>query len=279
MRSDSKRPGRVRFGIRTLLIGLAVAAATVHFGVRHYRSAVQQRSAADQIRAMQGSVLYEYQVAGNKTLHSKIAHRPWLAKHIGVDFLQKVVKVDFWECAYLPKENDFVTFPKLRDVHTITCFDGPLDPRAIRYLSQMPRLRRLDLQRCHFDTDDAIQQLEKLNGLEELLVLSELPEPGFTVQGLRRINLATWKNLHRLHIGSPSLNNEAIPEIDKAPALTELTISYSQVDDAAVPHLAKMTQLRRLELLGLRISDQGEEELRRLLPNCKIKRKHPFPGE
>ena len=40
--------------------------------------------------------------------------------------------------------------------------------------------------------------------------------------------------------------------------------------DAAVPHLCRLQQLRKLDVRGTGITDVGAEELQKSLPNCRI---------
>ena len=49
-----------------------------------------------------------------------------------------------------------------------------------------------------------------------------------------------------------------------------LNLSGTQVDDAGVEHLKKLTKLTNLSLLETKLTSTGIAELKQALPNCKI---------
>ena len=52
--------------------------------------------------------------------------------------------------------------------------------------------------------------------------------------------------------------------------LRVLLLQDTQVDDRAIPHLARVKGLRAINLLGTDFTKEGVEELRRLMPDTQI---------
>ena len=53
--------------------------------------------------------------------------------------------------------------------------------------------------------------------------------------------------------------------------LKRLWLQRTQVTDAGLPHLERLTSLRELDLRDSRVTDEGVKKLQRALPNCEIK--------
>lgn len=68
-------------------------------------------------------------------------------------------------------------------------------------------------------------------------------------------------------------SNQDLAYLKRIPNLARLSVYLPQVDDAAVEHLARLTQLTSLELYGTRISDDGIKRLADALPYVKIDRR------
>lgn len=58
--------------------------------------------------------------------------------------------------------------------------------------------------------------------------------------------------------------------VGRLPALDDLDAHSNYIGDAAVPHLARLTSLRSLDIRYTRISRAGVAQLRAALPYCRI---------
>jgi len=101
-------------------------------------------------------------------------------------------------------------------------------------------LRELDLAESHV-TDGGVRHLSKLKQLEEI-------------------------DLHLL----PGVTAESFRILAKLPKLRRVDVSDTSVDDSVLPWLAQMVDLERLGLSGSRVTSEGIEEVKRLLPKCRV---------
>ncbi|MCA9631782.1 MAG: hypothetical protein KC766_29210 [Myxococcales bacterium] len=125
-----------------------------------------------------------------------------------------------------------------------TC-DATLIGDAPTDFGRFPGLRRLHILRSGVEDFESIKQVEELSfsalHSEELLLLRSLPK------------------LRSLQINS-DFSNRAVGYLKLLPALRELTIYGSTIDDAAMAELGKLTHLRSLRL-PMRVSDAGVARL------------------
>jgi len=153
-----------------------------------------------------------------------------------------------------------------------------LTDAALVHLSQMPRLERLALHWNQNITDAGIVHLTRLKSLKMLdikysQVTDEglsylrnvktldyliLPSKGITDTGLTYLGeLSNLKLLQvaRVRYSDPNKDkgyytDKGIAELAKCKLLEELTIGSSGLTDEGMTHIASLTNLRRLELLG-----------------------------
>ena len=53
-----------------------------------------------------------------------------------------------------------------------------------------------------------------------------------------------------------------------------MSLRDPKITDEAVEHLAKISSLKRLDITGTKITDEGLAQLRDALPKCEIVRKY-----
>ena len=96
--------------------------------------------------------------------------------------------------------------------------------------------------------------------------------PRMTAAGLGR--LAGAAGLEEVELHCTPVTNEGLGRLADLPALRALTVSddhrHDRLDDRGLPHLARLTGLRRLRLSGGWASAAGVAELRPSLPGCEI---------
>ena len=118
-----------------------------------------------------------------------------------------------------------------------------LSPEDFRAFAAFKSLRILQLNGCPAVTDDALVAVELPPTLERL----DLQAMPATAAGLSRMRIPP--KLQRLNLHAST-----------------------SIDDAAVPHLKKLTSLTELLLQRTGITDAGVEELKKALPKCAISR-------
>jgi len=171
----------------------------------------------------------------------------WLAKLFGTDNLQWLngtVDVIF----YLPMtENStdeamqslarqMVSMPYLELVATTGADDA-----VVASLSTVPQLSMLALSESRI-TDASVKDIQQLVNLRVLLISGKQLKISNAAVG----RLESLQNLERLHLRSPLF------------------------DDEVIPALARLRQLRRLDLTFTRVTPKGIKELQKQLPECQI---------
>ena len=59
-------------------------------------------------------------------------------------------------------------------------------------------------------------------------------------------------------------------ELDETGRVCRVDLGFTQVTDEGLVHLAGLTNLRNLGLYGTQITDDGLDELKKVLPDCTI---------
>ena len=143
--------------------------------------------------------------------------------------------------------------PKLNDLEIIEC--GITDAGAM-HLERITQLTNLRIYQEGRLTDASLEPIGKLKNLEQLDLTSRVATAAhgfmeFSADGLR--HLAPLKNLRVLHLAG----HEVTPESLAFPGLTSLSVGRNSVDDACAKSIAKLKQLKTLNLSYTRISDAG----------------------
>jgi len=138
-------------------------------------------------------------------------------------------------------------------------------------------------------TDAGLSRLTALTSLQGLIIIRSL----ITDKGME--HLVVFSQLHYLSVGELSVTDDGIRPISQLPLLgtlllhsckmltsdglrhlTELKLlrvldlRWTPIDDAAIPHLKQMTNLRELLITHTNITPAGVAELQQALPQCVI---------
>jgi len=141
---------------------------------------------------------------------------------------------------------------------------------GMKHLSKMRSLRKLDIGSSQI-TDRGLAHLKQLKTLERL----ELPQDqkGITDAGLAHIGeLPNLRSLQvsRIHFNDPKTNKEyytdaGLAELAKCRLLGDLSLGSIGITDAGMDHVAKLTNLKSLNLFGCdNVTDAGLVKLRGL---------------
>jgi hypothetical protein len=110
-------------------------------------------------------------------------------------------------------------------------------------------------------SDAALEHLAALGELERLNVVGT----HFTDEGLAR--LAPLKKLTLLRLGSDRMTDAGLKHLAQLPALKQLILVDTPITDGCVEHIRQMPGLESLYLHGTQVTEEGEAELRKLVPH------------
>lgn len=110
-------------------------------------------------------------------------------------------------------------------------------------------------------------------GLAGLPKLSRLSFGASTLTDAHIEALLLLRTLEMLHIANSQLTVDGLARLATGlPQVSSLNLlNNPALDDSAVPHLVRFTELMFVELNGTNITARGVEELRRQLPKCRVK--------
>jgi Leucine-rich repeat (LRR) protein len=300
MDETPKRSRRLGLSVRGLMLTVLLMGAGLGWVVR---SAHTQRDAVAAITASDGSVTYDWQWSPGKGPIAKgqpWAPR-WLVDRLGVDHFGSVVmvrlgsrttdavmahvgrlsKLDGLSCSEMPKVTD-AGVVHLRGLHRLEHLYLNRSGLTGACLVDIARLKSLkSLYLTHIPVGDAdlnhlsgLVGLESLNlegtrvgdaGLEALRSLTKLKSLRLDSTQVRGVGLSRLAGMS--HLGSLSLAygpDVSLSEIPALPALKELNLTRTPIDDASLGGIERLDSLQTLYLPRTKITDLGLERLLRL---------------
>lgn len=132
-----------------------------------------------------------------------------------------------------------------------------------RQMSQLPYLESV----WTTGADDAV--VASLSTVTQLSILA-LCDSRITDASVKDIQQLV--NLRELGISGNELkiSNAAVGGLESLHSLEQLFLGSPLFDDGAIPALARLRQLRRLDLTFTRVTPKGVKELQKQLPECQI---------
>lgn len=195
----------------------------------------------------------------------------WLAKMVNDELAERIVAIDFSQCAYDSVSQDAPTLTD-RDLEAVAglSFLVEIDlsgchvPRgALRSLGKLRRVRRFTMYNAAVDdtliiTASEWPDLETFDfGLDRSDAIFHLRRGG-SIPDVTEKHLPKLVKLHRLHelrlIGAP-LGDDAAAIIARMPQLERLDLSYTRLTDAGAENLRALRDLRTLSLAGTQVTD------------------------
>jgi hypothetical protein len=293
----------LRFSLFSFLLAVTLVAGVLGW-IRH--RAEKQRLAVEWILSQGGNIRYEryrrlqtnvYYMAGSpEDKAQRAALRPensWLADMLGEHYVHRIERILFHESklkgevwrlkyAYGAKklcfeECDLSTdvleaLSRCKSVEEIGVWDCRCDQAGLRFLAELPKLRRLYMHKVALN-DVALEHLGKCRNLEsldltycrfpaedveKLRALSKLTHCGlgFTSVADRQLGVvASWPDLKTLDLGE-RVTDAGLDHLTSLTDLETLTFMKSAVTDEGILKLVKLPKLKSLQLSDCRLSDE-----------------------
>jgi Leucine-rich repeat (LRR) protein len=142
-------------------------------------------------------------------------------------------------------------------VERFVCNCSRLGDTGLRHLRHSTGIRELELRETEV-TGVGLEEISKLEALETLVLLDrDLGPEGFSA-------LAVLPKLHTLELSGP-VEDPSFEKLGLLAHLQTLRLDCPSLDDSAAAELAKLPQLRVLDLSGSKLSDVGLAQLGGLL--------------
>jgi hypothetical protein len=227
---------RLRFSLRSLMIVVTLVCAAAGLASNQ---ANRQRRAIERIQAAHGTVYYDYQ------MDAKIAPLHDDPPPPGPIWLRNVIGVHYFATATA------VTVNVASD-------------EFLSAAGELPHLKALRIFCDSKITDDGLAHLKRLTELQSLY-LRGVHDKGMS-------NLSSMTRLQALFVTQTDIGDAGLAPLESLRQLRELHLWRTHITDAGLAHLKGLTQLQKLELSETEVTDGGVKDLRKSLPNCKIRR-------
>jgi hypothetical protein len=80
-----------------------------------------------------------------------------------------------------------------------------------------------------------------------------------------------------LFLGETEISDAGLEHLRKLTNMRSLRLHQTRVSDAGIECLKEMTQLGQLDVYDTQISESGVRQLRQWFPDCQIVTKNPMP--
>jgi internalin A len=152
------------------------------------------------------------------------------------------------------------------DLRQLSLNGANVSDEGLVHLAGLTKLEVLDL--CNTKISDAWRE-----AMPELPKLAWLDVRGtkITDSGLRR--LADLPSLKNLFLSGPKITNTGLEHLGKITSLEHLSLTLCRgVSNSGLLYLRGLYRLKRLDLRGTSVLEDGANQLQRFLPNCAMQR-------
>lgn len=254
---------RLRSSLRALMVLILGFAIWLGYEVHLAR---EQAQAVAAIRAYGGKVAYDWQIAGDDYIIDGSPWAPlWLRRLVGDDFFQRVVLVNLvvgdgpdgeWIIVERMDDEIIESVGKLPDLTCLSLKGTQATDRAMGVVGKLGKLELLMM------TDAAVSDagIAQLKGLKALRILHA------TNAGLTDASLASLAALPRLTVlglVGNRFTDRGLASVGGMVGLESVHVGMGETDitDAGVAHLRKLSKLENLSLQKTKITDAGLREL------------------
>lgn len=149
----------------------------------------------------------------------------------------------------------------LPDLQGLTC--NIATNSDVEQLTSWKALRELNLSGSAEVSDDSFLSLRKISDIESLDL------SGTAIVG-NQLELLKSLPLKRLSLNDTSLSGDGVMAVVKMPRLEFLSLQNSAVDNASLEPLAKMRELKVLDVVGAWTTRGGRQKFRSVMPDCEL---------
>jgi hypothetical protein len=248
-----------RRGLSLRALMLVVLLIGSSLGWLAYRARVQ-RDAVAAIRRIGGSVLYDWQVADDKSWpveKRQAGWRAWLAARIGPDYFDHVQRVYIEGHKVQAGIDPVEVMSQIGRLSRVDCLYLRSIPITDAGLAAVGGLRRLEtLQLGHTPiTDVGMRNLSGLSGLVGLYLR------GNRITDAALANLAGMTRLEQLDLSGTLITDAGLARVGVLSSLLDLELARTGITDAGLVHLVGLHRLDMLNLARTRITDEGLKTL------------------
>ncbi|QDU55007.1 leucine-rich repeat domain-containing protein [Aeoliella mucimassa] len=255
---------KLQFSMRWLLLAMTIAAVTVAYISLERSKYIYQDRALQELQRLTDCRVADEVEAGSPSV---------LGWFVSKDKFHRVLTArigNVGEPIYPPGflEQHLKEMPWLRAVDARWT---DLDDRHVQEIVKaVPQVEHLLL----FDVDVSDAGCRELSKLDSLLTLGigegvrSGPPPHLTPQCV--IEVAKVRSLRKLIISLPDLTSKELSPLAGLTHLEVLDVSWSRVDDLAIPTLTQLRRLKRLDISETDVTAEGLHRLKQQMPGVEI---------
>ncbi len=273
----SGRRWRFQYSLRTLMIVVSVCGVLSGWVGMMLERAREQRAVVKKIKALGGSVYYDYQITEGQWGYHPANTPPgpgWVRWILGDDIFAYATAVFFNSTQSTVKDNDLVLLRKLPRINAVILASPSITDNGLAIVGSLPELSELNLSDTSV-TGEGLAQLEKARKLEHLtldgasvgdstiahidklsnLQSLQLVRTSITDDGLRPVaglSRLCWLDLFQ----NGGLTFKALKSIEKLTSLESLHIRGNSAIDRDFDRLAVLHKLKLLKIVSCSFHDE-----------------------
>jgi hypothetical protein len=254
-----------QFGLRTLLIFVALASCGLGWGGFKLQQARQQQDAVAAIEQLGGDVVYDYEAdsLGNAVPGMTPPCPAWVRALLGDDCFRSVYRITF--LTQYATDSGLQHLKGLTNLKQLDLNGSPVTDAGLENLKGLTRLETLNLGEAKI-TDAGLKQLQELTQVRWLI----LERTQITDAGL--VYLKGMTQLTQFSLGSTQVTDAGLESLGRMTQLQFLELNATLVTDAGLEHLKGLTNLKELNLDSTQVTAAGLAKLQKALPNCHMER-------
>ena len=248
---------RLRYSLRTLLIGMGALACMFAWLGSEVRRANLQHQAVLKITRIGGTIIYGNYIWGYSAQYVDLTDgwvRKGLRRVFGDEFVGIAQSVGYRSGV---TESEITALKDLRTVHTVTFLDVTITDKLLLRLSEISSVKSIRFFECKFH-DDAFDRLGTFSSLEALYLAPSNPPPHVRVS---INNLEKLKNLRKLAIEFAKVDMAELDHVTLSEKLEFLSLSGSQLENVADGGLARLAEYPNLRTLVLCNTNIGNDDI------------------